>query len=409
MRILFLTQWYQPEPATLHQELAQTLITHGHEVTVLTGFPNYPSGELYPGYRIRPLQREVLAGVPVVRVPLYPDHSRSGLLRIANYFSFAVSAGLLGAGVVRRPDVLFVYHPPLTIGLPAMLLSRFWRVPFVYQIQDLWPDTLKATGMVNSERALRVVDWLARVIYREAAAIPVISHGFARRLSERGVHARKLHVISNWVDQGLYHPEQPDSNLSEQLGMAGRFNIMFAGNMGAAQHLETVIDAAKILETVPQIQFVFVGDGVAQEDLKARAQEYGLSNFRFLGRYPSQDMNKLYALADVLLVHLKNDPLFEITVPHKIFAYMAVGKPILCAVNGEASQTVLNTGAGIVCKPQSPDMLAEATLELYHAPAEYRAGMGACGIQAAQTLYSRDSCVGQLEAVLCAVTADRVK
>ena len=409
MRILFLTQWYQPEPATLHQELAQTLIARGHKVTVLTGFPNYPSGKLYPGYRIRPLQREVLAGVPVVRVPLYPDHSRSGLLRIANYFSFALSAGLLGAGVVGRPDVLFVYHPPLTIGLPAMLLSRFWRVPFVYQIQDLWPDTLKATGMVHSERALQAVDWLARVIYREAAAIPVISHGFARRLRERGVPARKLHIISNWVDQGLYHPEQPDSHLSEQLGMAGRFNIMFAGNMGAAQHLETVIDAAKILETVPQIQFIFVGDGVAQEDLKARAQEYGLSNVRFLGRYPSQDMNKLYALADVLLVHLKNDPLFEITVPHKIFAYMAVGKPILCAVNGEASQTVRDTGAGIVCKPQSPDTLAEAALELYKAPPEYRAGMGSCGLQAAQTLYSRDLCVGQLEAVLCAVTADRVK
>ena len=142
MNILILTQWYPPEPGLLIQELAQTLMAHGHQVTVLTGFPNYPSGQLYPGYRLKLLQRETIAGVPVVRVPLYPEHSRSGIKRALNYLSFAVSAATLGWFAVSKPDVMFVYHPPLTIGIPAYVLSRLWRIPFVYQIQDMWPETL---------------------------------------------------------------------------------------------------------------------------------------------------------------------------------------------------------------------------------------------------------------------------
>ncbi|MBU1571284.1 MAG: glycosyltransferase, partial [Proteobacteria bacterium] len=151
MKILILTQWYPPEPALLIQELAQTLIAHGHQVTVLTGFPNYPSGQLYPGYQLRLLQRETIAGVPVVRVPLYPEHSLSGFKRALNYLSFAASATVFGWGAVSKPEVIFVYHPPLTIGLPAYLLSRLWRIPFVYNIADMWPETLRASGMLNND------------------------------------------------------------------------------------------------------------------------------------------------------------------------------------------------------------------------------------------------------------------
>lgn len=408
MHVLYLTQWYPPEPAILQQQLAQTLIERGHHVTILTGFPNYPAGKLYPGYRIKPVQREVLAGVPVVRVPLFPEHSRSALLRIGNYLSFALSAGLLGAGVVSRPDVLFVYHPPLSVGLPAIALSRIWKVPFVYQIQDLWPDTLKSTGMVNNETVLDVVGSVAAMIYREAAAIPVISEGFRQRLLEQGVPASKLHVISNWVDHVLYHPESPDAALAERLGLAGRFNVMFAGNLGAAQGLETVIEAARLLRGTPGIQFVFVGDGVAEQELRSRVRQSELSNVLFLGRYSHEGMNKLYALADALLVHLRNDPLFEITVPHKIFSYMAVGKPILCAVGGEAAHTVVNTGAGVACPPQAAERLAETVQMLYAMPEDQRIGMGRCGLQAARTIYSREYCISQLEALFYDVMQARL-
>ncbi len=197
MRILILTQWYPPEPALLLQELAQTLHELGHDIEVLTGFPNYPAGVVYPGYCIRPWQRQTLAGIPLVRVPLYPNHSKSGLRRILNYVSFALSAALLGPWLSQRPDVIFVYHPPLTIGLPAWVLSRIWRVPFVYQIQDMWPETLAATGMLNSPRVLNLVGAVAQWVYRSAAALLVISPGFRDNLLAKGVTESTIHVIPN--------------------------------------------------------------------------------------------------------------------------------------------------------------------------------------------------------------------
>lgn len=407
MRVLILTQWYPPEPAMLLQELAQSLQARGHQVTVLTGLPNYPSGQLYPGYSVRLRQRETLAGVPVVRVPLYPEHSRSGLRRALNYISFALSATLLGLWIVPRPDVLFVYHPPLTIGLPAYVLTRLWRRPFVYQIQDMWPETLIATGMFNNRRLLGWIGRLAGWVYRKAQAILVISPGFRQNLLDKGVPPEKIHVVSNWVDPNTYYHAEPDPQLAQELGLAGRFNVMFAGNMGEAQGLETVIEAARLLQNDPQgpvdqqgPQFVLVGDGITLPRLQELAAQYHLSNVRFLGRYPAQDMPRLYALADALLVHLKDDPLFRITIPHKTLAYLGSGKPILAAVAGDVADLVDSIGAGVTCPPQNPPALAAAIRWLQAMPAEQRQAMGERGAQAAQTRFSRARLTGDIEAVL---------
>lgn len=402
MRVLLLTQWYKPEPITLQHDLARSLIEHGHQVTVLTGFPNYPSGRLYPGYRVRLWQRETIDGVPVVRVPLYPEHSRSALRRVLNYVSFSAAAATLGLAAMDKPDVLFVYHPPLTVGLPAYLLSRCRRIPFVYQIQDMWPETLSATGMLNNERILAGVSRFADWVYTQAAAICVISPGFRRNLLGKGVADAKIHVISNWVDPQSAAPATPDPQLAQQLGLAGRFNIMFAGNIGAAQDLETVIQAAALLGDLPQVQFVLVGDGVALPHLQAQVSALGLPNVRFLGRYPMQEMPGLYALADVLLIHLRDDPLFRITIPSKTFAYMATGKPILAAVAGDAADVIQNTGAGLTCPPSDPQQLAAAVRNLVGMEAEALAQLGACGRQAAATIYSREHLALQIERVLLA-------
>jgi colanic acid biosynthesis glycosyl transferase WcaI len=399
MHILLLRQYYAPE-GLLGQELAHSLQKIGHQVTVLTAFPNYPAGKLYPGYGLRPWRREVLDGVPVVRAPLYPDHSRSGLRRALNYTSFAVTSSLIGPWLVPRPDVIFVTHPPLTVGWPAWLLSRLWRVPFVYQIQDMWPDTLHATGMVDSERILSWVGRFAKRVYAKAEAICVISPGFRANLIDKGVPPEKIHVISNWVDTETYYPEQPDRALAEELGMAGSFNIMFAGNIGEAQGLETALDAAELLRNHPQVQFVFAGDGIALPRLRQSAESRGLDNVRFLGRYPEKAMPKLYALADVLLVHLKDDPLFKITIPHKILSYLAVGKPILAALAGDAADAVTEAGAGIVCPPGDPQALASVVQRFHSMDDLERRKMGECGLAAAHKQYSREVLVGEIEAVL---------
>ncbi len=400
MKILILTQWYPPEPGLLIQELAQTLIAYGHQVTVLTGFPNYPSGQLYPGYRLQLLQREMIAGVPVVRVPLYPEHSHSGIKRAINYLSFAASAAALGWFSVSKPDVMFVYHPPLTIGIPAYILSHLWRIPFIYQIQDMWPETFSATGMLNNAAVLKGIGSFAMWVYEKAATICVISPGFCENLIKKGVPADKVHVISNWVDPDTYYVADPDSALAKELGMSNRFNVMFAGNIGEAQGLEAVLEAAKLLRDLKDVQFVLVGDGVALPKLTKMASDHGLNNILFLGHYPQDRMPALYALADVLLVHLKDDPLFRNTIPHKTMTYLASGKPILAAVAGDTAKVVTEAGAGLGCPPGNPAALAEAVRKLYDLDREELRRMGMNGRRAAQNLYSREHLVGKIETVL---------
>jgi colanic acid biosynthesis glycosyl transferase WcaI len=403
MKILILSQWYPPEPVKLISDLAHGLAPLGHQVQVLTGFPNYPAGQAYPGYRVRLWQRETLEGIPVVRTFLYPEHSRSAVKRVLNYLSFACSSALLGPWLVDRPDVIFVYSTPYPVGISGWLLSRLWRVPFVFNVQDLWPETLEATGMLKNRSALRLVDAMARWIYHRSAAVIVISQGFRANLVAKNVHEAKIHVISNWVDVDHYHPLEADLSLAARLGLAGRFNVMFAGTMGKAQGLDTVIQAAALLRDENLIQFVFVGDGLEARRLRAMADQMALDNVRFLGPYPEDAMPGLLALSDVLLVHLADSPLFRITVPHKIFAYAASGKPILCAVRGDAAEVVTAMGAGLACPPGDPTALAESVRRIAALPAGQRRQMGERGRQAAVQQYSCTVLVERIAQTLQAV------
>ena len=339
-----------------------------------------------------------------MRVPLYPDHSRSVIKRSLNYISFALSAAVLGSDVVSKPDVIFVYHPPLTVGLPAYVLSRLWRVPFVYQIQDMWPETLRATGMLTNKFIVRTVGLFAKWVYSKADALCVISPGFRVNLIEKGVPPSKVHVIPNWVDPESYYAADPDPDLAAKTGLDDRFNVMFAGIVGEAQGLEVMLEAAEMLRDLEEVQFVLVGDGVASPRLEAAARDRGIENVAFLGRYPQDSMPGLYALADVLLVHLKDDPLFRITIPHKILTYLASAKPILAAVAGDPADVVTRAGAGIACPPGDPEALAQAVRRLYHSDRTELERMGENGRIAAEELYSREHIVGHVEEVLRGVT-----
>jgi len=397
MKVLILTQWYHPEPEILMRQLARTLRDYGHDVAVLTGFPNYPSGEIYPGYSLHIYQRELLDSVPIVRVPLYPEHSHSGVRRILNYVSFALSSALLGPWLLKKPDVIFVYHPPLTIGLPAFVLSRLWKIPFVYQIQDMWPETLRATGMLQNPILLRWIGRFAKWVYTKSKTILVISPGFQRNLLEKGVPLGKIRVISNWIDAKAFGSRDLDENLSNKLALSDRFNIVYAGNMGEAQGLDNVLEAASLLSDNPAIQFVFVGEGIALESLKKIVKDKNIDNVRFLGRYPYHAMPSLYALADVLLVHLKDDPLFSITIPSKTLAYMASGKPILAAVSGDMADLITRVGAGISCQPGNARILADSVRQLFRMSAVDRRAMGERGRHAAENQYSSEVLIPKIE------------
>jgi len=396
MRVLIVTQWYPPEPVNYILELTKTLRALGHEVTVLTGFPNWPSGKLHPGYRIRAWQREEQDGIQIVRVPLFPDHSRSGVKRTLNILSFAISAALLGFWLIPRPEAMHVICTPVTVGLPGIVLSRLWRIPFTLEILDMWPETLRATGMVRWEAALRAIDIFAKFVYRCAFAIRVVTPGFRRNLLEKGVPASKISVISNWVDTEFYRPMAPENGTAEKFGLEERFTVMYGGTIGLAQGLDSVIGAAERLRDLSDICFVLIGDGVDYERLRAEAAARDLPNVRFLGRVPSDDMPALYALADVLMLHLRNDPLFAITIPHKVFAYLASGKPVLAALHGDGADIVLDAHAGLACQPGDPEALAQTVRAFYTMPPERRAEMGRNGRATACSLYTKTALVSQV-------------
>ena len=374
-RVLLLTQWFDPEPTFKGLVFARELVRRGFEVEVLTGFPNYPGGRVYPGYRIKWLQREVIDGVHITRVPLYPNHDQSAIKRVLNYASFAASATLYGVFMAKRASALYAYHPPLTVGVAAALIRLFRRIPVVYDIQDMWPDTLRATGMLNNPKALDLVARVCRWVYRRMDHIVVLSPGFKRLLQQRGVPESKLSVIYNWADEASLGA--PVGQVPAAFPGADQFRILFAGNMGKAQALGTVLDAASMLQARgSRVCWVMLGGGVEVARLKAETAQRQLANVVFLPAVPMAEVGAYLNAADALLVHLRKDPLFEITIPSKTQAYMAAGKPLLMAVDGDAADLVRQSGGGVVAESENPEALAHAAEQLAALPTDALAAMG---------------------------------
>jgi colanic acid biosynthesis glycosyl transferase WcaI len=364
MRILFVTHYFQPEPFFMGLPFAKELAKLGHEVEVLTSFPNYPGGKLYPGYKQRPIFRETLDGIPVIRVPLYPSHDKSSMKRIACYATHALSASTFGVAAVKRADVAYIGEGPATIGLPACMLKLIRGIPFVFHILDLWPDSLQATGMFNNRTGLWLAHKWCQFTYKRAGKIVICTPGYKQKLMERGVPEDKIELIYNWCDDSQINRVEPDPKLAQQLGMAGHFNIVYAGNLGKAQSLGSVIEAAKIIQSQNnRIQFVFIGTGLEEDDLKNKAVSLNLKNVIFLPKRPPSEISPILSIADVLLSHLKDEPLFKITIPGKIQAYMASGKPILVAVRGDASELVIKTKSGFACEPDNPAEIAAVAIK----------------------------------------------
>lgn len=370
-----MSQWFDPEPTFKGLLFARSLQALGHEVEVVTGFPNYPGGRLYPGFRQRLLQREIVDGISITRVPLYPSHDGSAIKRILNYASFAITSCLYGVLFAKKADVIYIYHPPMTVGLSGAVIGLLRRTPFVYDVQDLWPDTLRATGMIGNERVLSLVGKACDWIYKRAAHIAVLSPGFQKLMIQRGVAAAKISVIYNWCDENAM--QVPQATAVDLTFMDQRFNVVFAGNMGKAQALDAVLEAACLVaQSNVEVQFVFVGGGVEVDRLKQLAARLGAANVRFLPRMEMNEVGAVLAKAGALLVHLKNDPLFEITIPSKTQAYLAVGKPIIMGVRGDAAHLIEQAVAGVAVTPQDALSIAAGVLAICNLTPQQSAEMG---------------------------------
>jgi colanic acid biosynthesis glycosyl transferase WcaI len=397
MRILFLTQWFEPEPAFKGAGFAAALRARGHDVEVVTAFPNYPGGKLYPGYRIRPYHRETIEGTTVHRLAIWPSHNASSIGRIANYLSFFLTALVFGLLRGGRYDMVYVYHPPITPAAAAAIFCTTHRTPFVVEIQDLWPDSVSASSMADG-RITRVLGKVCDFVYRRATLIIPQSSMMLERLHERGVPRTKLRRIYNWA---TYRPTPEGATAQRPDGFEGRFNIVYGGNLGQAQVLTDAIDAtARAAKDRPAIHLHLFGDGIERQALEAYAAQVAPAHVTFHGPVGRDAMDRVFDEADLLLVQLKDDPLYTVTIPSKVQHYLACGRPIVAGLAGEAARLLTESGAAIVCPPQAVAAMATAILRIAAMTVTERAAMGHLGRDYYNTHLGFDRAIDETIAVV---------
>lgn len=384
IRLLMVSITFDPEPGAIHGlPLARWLTsTSRYEVEVLTAVPWYPLGRTYPGYRMRP-QREVLGGITVHRVPLFPSHDMSAVRRILTYVSFMFSALLLGMPRIRRPDVVYYFDNLPTTGTVAYIIARLTGAATVQHVADLWPDTVTQSGMVGGGRTARIVEavlerWCG-FLYRRHARMTVLSPGFRRTLGERGIPEGKIEVVYNWADEARFRPEPRDAAVRSELCIDDRLCLLYAGNIGPLQGIETLLEGASRLLDLPNVLLAIAGTGPREAAVRALAARSGLANVRLLGRLPLESMARINGAADALIVHLRDTPFLRATIPGKIQVGLACGRPLLVGVRGDAADLVHRSGAGIVFAPEDPDDFARAARQFAALTEAERARMGRAG------------------------------
>jgi len=398
MHVLIVTQYFWPEDFRIN-DLAVGLVEKGHRVTALTGIPNYPAGRFFPGYGVLSKRREIYQGIEILRVPLIPRGRGRSFRLFMNYFSFALLACAMGPLLCRENyDVIFVYEPsPVTVGLPARAMKMVKRAPIIFWVQDLWPESLSATGAVSSRWILRIVERLVRFIYRGCDQILVQSRGFFQPIQRMGVDVGRIRYFPNSVEE-LYQPVSLENDATERGEVPDGFRVMFAGNIGAAQDFETILSAAEALRSESEIQWVIIGDGRLGVWVEEQVRERGLTGtVHLLGRRPQESMPRYFALADLLLATLRKDPIFALTIPSKIQSYLACGKPIVAALGGEGARVVVESGAGRSAPAGDANGLAKVIMEIYRLPEHERAAMGLRGRQYYETHFNREKLLDLLD------------
>lgn len=406
MRILVVTQYFWPENFRIN-DLVKELVQREHQVTVLTGIPNYPAGKVFDEYRQQPGAFACYEGAQVVRVPMLA-RGTGGLRLLLNYLSFVLGGAIWGPWRLRgkKIDLIFVFEPsPVTVGLPAVLMGKLKKAPVVFWALDLWPETLAAIGVVRSPRVLGWVGHMVRFIYDRCALVLGQSRGFLDNIAKYCTDKQKIRYFPSWAEDVFtgvdVHPAP------EVSAMPGGFNVVFAGNIGEAQDMPAVLDAAECLKDDTAIRWIIVGDGRKSEWLKAEVAKRGLQDKVLLpGRFPVERMPSFYAHADALLVSLKRDPVFSMTIPGKVQSYLMAGIPIAGMLDGEGAAVILDANAGLTCAAGDGAGLAQVVRAMAAMTPDERRTLGRNGLQYAKKEFGRIQLMDRLEGLLCeAVTS----
>lgn len=410
MRILVVSQYFWPENFRIN-DIVKEWVQRGHEVTVLTGIPNYPTGKVFKEYLKEPSAFDEFQGAQVLRVPML-SRGFGSLRLLLNYLSFVLGAVTFGPWRLRgKPaDVIFVFEPsPVTVGLPAILLGKIKNAPVVFLALDLWPETLAAIGVVRSHRVLGWVGHLVRYIYNHCTLVLGQSRGFLSSIARYCDDKSKIRYLPSWAEDVFMDDSvKPAPEVTE---WTDGFTVVFAGNIGEAQDMPAVLDAAERLKDNASIRWVIVGDGRKSDWLQAEAARRGLDVQVLLpGRFPLERMPSFYAHADAMLVSLKRDPVFSMTIPGKVQSYLMAGIPLLGMLDGEGAAIIRDAQAGLTCEAGDGAGLAQAVLALANIPKAERKQMGLNGREYAQQEFGRAQLVKRLEALLCeAVTIHKAK
>ena len=371
MRIAILTQYFDPEPIPKMNSLVRHLATAGHSIQVLTAIPNWPAGKYHPGYRRALVTEEQRLGARVLRTYVWPYQGRSTWKRFLNYGSFMLSAWW-GAQRLNRFDVLYVYHPPLTISLPAYLLARRWNVPFIYDVQDIWPEAGLAANAVKPGLLYRFMLGWARWAYRRAACITVIAPEFADVLVKQGAMPDRIRVVPNWADDTLYCPRAPDGARAQWGLPDTAFVVMYAGNFGSTHGVNRILEAAAQLNDRSDIVFVFAGAGPEYHAMLQLKEALALKHVQFVGYIQPENMPALLAAADMMVIHLRQSASGAVSLPSRMLAYMASAKPMLVASAGAPRALVEQYECGVACEPENPSAIAEHIRQLAAQPDRLR-------------------------------------
>ena len=397
MNILFLSHYFPPEvnaPASRTYEHCREWVKQGHNVTVITCFPNHPNGIIYQGYKNKLVEKEVVDGINVIRVWSYLAANEGFAQRIINYVSFMLMAILFCFKSIK-PDVVTSTSPQFFCGLAGFFVSRLRGAKWIFEVRDLWPESIVAVGAMKKGMAIRFLYWLELFCYRRADAIVSVTDSFKDYIVGRGIPGEKIHIIKNGVSLEVYDIADTDevkekvAKFESDYGLGGKFVAAYVGTHGMAHSLETILEAAVISKDNKDVIYLLVGDGAERERLVSLRDQYGLQdNVVMVKQLPKSMMPIVWRVADVSLVHLRNSPTFKTVIPSKIFESLAMKKPVLLGVEGESAELLSKSGGGVCFKPEAADQLAEIVCRLAGQPAEV-AELGIAGRQFVLTNYNR--------------------
>ena len=391
MKIVILTHYFPPEigaPQARLSEMAAEWVKLGHSVTVLTCFPNHPTGIIPKQYRKKRFLIENIDGIKIIRTWVYATPNKGFFKKILGHLSFMMSSVIQGGKHIRNTDIIIASSPTFFSVISAWYLSKRYRIPYVFEVRDLWPEIFKDLGILKNKTILSILETIELFLYKQARNVVTVTESFTKSIINRGIDAKKVFTITNGVNLNQFYPKEKNNALIQDLKLDKKFIVLYIGAHGISQGLSSIVEAAHILRKETKIHFLFVGEGADKEKVIEKSNHLNLSNITFLPGQPKEKVKEFYSIMDIGLVPLRNIPLFKTFIPSKMFEMLAMKKPIVASVAGEAASILKKSKAALVCEPENASEIATHILDLSNNNTTYKA-LSENGVTFVKTYYNR--------------------